>query len=125
MQPPSNGQASLTNGSGAVKHARSKGDGPQGGPWGGDNASEKVRPPEDHTTKGWGETRSAITKDQFSTKGQDKEGREVEQVEDRATAVMEANEWAVTNTRVPTNIKGDNPHPETGMQDGPTCVTQK
>jgi hypothetical protein len=46
-------------------------------------------------------------------------------MEDRATAVMEDNKLVVTNTRVPTNIKGDNPHPETGAQDGPTCVTQK
>jgi hypothetical protein len=113
------------NGSGATERVRSKGDGPQGEPWGGDNAQAKVRPPEDHTTKGWGETRSTITKDQFSTKGQDKEGREVEQVEDRATAIMEDNKRVVTNTRVPTNIKGDNPHPKTGTQDGPTCVTQK
>ncbi len=66
-----------------------------------------------------------ITKDQFSTKAQDKEGKEVEQMEDRATAVMEDNKLAVTNTRVPINIKGDNPHSKTGVQDGPTCVTQK
>jgi hypothetical protein len=102
-----------------------RGTGHRGNDGGGDNAREKVRPPEDHTTKGWGETRSAIIKDQFSTKGQDKEGREVEQVEDNNTAIMEANKWVVTNTSVPTNIKGDNPHPETGAQDGPTCVTQK
>ncbi len=46
-------------------------------------------------------------------------------MEDRATAVMEDNKLAVTNERVPTNIKGDNPHPKTSAQDGLTCVTQK
>jgi hypothetical protein len=46
-------------------------------------------------------------------------------MEDRATAVMEDNKLAVTNTRVLTNIKGGDPHPETGVQDGPTCITQK
>ncbi len=46
-------------------------------------------------------------------------------MEDRATAVMEDHKLAVTNTRVPTNIKEDNPHPKTGAQDGPTCITQK
>ncbi len=52
-----------------------------------------------------------ITKDQFITKAQDKEGKEVEQMEDRATAILEDNKLAVSNTRVPTNIKGTTPTP--------------